>query len=130
LLTATTAGRRPVFAAFDSGVEVAREIHCLEKGGIWMVHAWVVMPDHFHVLADLRCGTLGTAMRMLKGRTARRINGVCGITGTLWQRGYHDHAIRVEEDLRSIARYVVANPVRAGLVRRLADYPFWGARWI
>jgi len=88
------------------------------------------MPDHLHVLADLKWGTLGNTMRVLKGRTARHMNAAFGISGALWQRGYHDHAIRAEEDLRSIARYVVANPIRAGLVRRLADYPFWGARWI
>ncbi len=130
LLTAATAGRQPVFIAFDSAIEVAREIHQLECIGVWMVHAWVVMPDHLHVLADLESATLGKAMQMLKGRTARRVNAVCGITGALWQRGYHDHAIRADEDLRVIARYVVANPLRAGLVRRLSDYPFWGARWI
>jgi REP element-mobilizing transposase RayT len=88
------------------------------------------MPDHLHVLVDLESTTRGSAMRLVKGRTARRINAAFGVTGALWQRGYHDHAIRVEEDLISIARYVVANPIRAGLVRRLADYPFWGARWI
>ena len=88
------------------------------------------MPDHLHVLADLESETLGKAMHALKGGTARRINAACGVTGALWQRGYHEHAIRAEEDLRTVARYVVANPLRAGLVRRLADYPFWGARWI
>ena len=88
------------------------------------------MPDHVHVLADLESGTLGSAMQVLKGRTARRINAMCGVTGALWQRGYHERAIRADEELRSIARYVVANPLRAGLVRRMAEYPFWGARWI
>jgi putative transposase len=130
LLTAVTVRRRAEFAAFDSALAVAREIRNLERCGIWMIHAWVLMPDHLHVLADLRFGTLGWAMRTLKGRTARRINAAQGFTERLWQPGYHDRAIRAEDDLRAIARYVVANPLRAGLVRRLADYPFWGARWV
>ncbi len=48
----------------------------------------------------------------------------------MWQKGFHDHAIREEEDLRAVARYVVANPVRAGLVQSVRDYPHWDARWV
>jgi len=47
----------------------------------------------------------------------------------MWQDGFHDHAIRKEEDLADIARYVVANPLRAGLVRRIGDYSLWDSIW-
>ena len=46
------------------------------------------------------------------------------------QDGYHDHALRQEEDLRAVARYIIANPVRAGLVERIGDYPHWDAAWL
>lgn len=48
----------------------------------------------------------------------------------LWQKGFHDHAVRKEEDLPALARYVVANPVRAGLVQRVGQYPHWDAIWL
>ncbi|MFK5927062.1 MAG: hypothetical protein QM483_10570 [Desulfuromusa sp.] len=47
----------------------------------------------------------------------------------IWQKGYHDHALRDDEDLRQVARYIVANPVRAGLVVRAIDYSHWDAEW-
>jgi REP element-mobilizing transposase RayT len=48
----------------------------------------------------------------------------------VWQNGFHDHALRQEEDLAEVARYIVANPLRAGLVERLGDYPHWHAIWL
>ncbi len=45
----------------------------------------------------------------------------------LWQKSYYDHVLRTEEDVRKVARYIVANPVRAGLVRTASDYPYCGS---
>jgi len=50
--------------------------------------------------------------------------------GPVWQKGYYDHALRDEENLAAVARYIVANPLRAGLARNVADYPLWDAVWI
>ena len=44
-------------------------------------------------------------------------------------RGFHDRAIRREEDLQTVARYVIENPIRAGLADTLEAYPFWGCAW-
>ncbi|MFB6261862.1 MAG: transposase, partial [Thiohalorhabdaceae bacterium] len=61
----------------------------------------------------------------------RRINAQRNLPGSpVWQPGFHDRAIRREEDLEAVARYVVANPLRAGLVDRIADYPHWDAAWL
>jgi REP element-mobilizing transposase RayT len=48
----------------------------------------------------------------------------------VWQSGFHDHALRSEDDLRTVARYIVANPLRAGLVHDLRRYPLWNATWL
>jgi putative transposase len=48
----------------------------------------------------------------------------------LWQDGYYDRALRKEEDLQQIARYIVANPLRAKLVNKIGDYPLWDAVWL
>jgi REP element-mobilizing transposase RayT len=65
-------------------------------------------------------------MRLFKGRTSRALGNGNG----LWQRGFHDHALRRDEDLVAAARYIVANPLRARLVRRIGDYPFWKCVWV
>jgi hypothetical protein len=50
--------------------------------------------------------------------------------GRVWQDGFFDHAVRRDEDVRTIARYIVSNPLRAGLVSNLGDYALWDACWI
>ena len=92
--------------------------------------AYVVMPDHFHWLIRLDCGTkLHEAIGKLKGRSARRINLDRLTQARVWQSGFHDHAVRVEEDLENLANYLIQNPLRAGLVSDVEDYPFWGSVW-
>jgi hypothetical protein len=44
--------------------------------------------------------------------------------------GFHDHALHRDEDLKNLGLYVVANPLRAGLVKSLGDYPHWDAIWL
>ncbi|MFO1303511.1 MAG: transposase [Burkholderiales bacterium] len=110
----------PVFVDFVSASEAARELHAMSPA-LWDLLAWVIMPDHVHVLAALDGTTLSDCMRRFKGRTSRFLGNGRG----LWQRGFYDHTLRREEDVVDVARYVVANPLRAGLVRRLGDYPYW-----
>ena len=88
------------------------------------------MPDHLHWLVTLQTGSISKLMQRIKGQSAISINHALGIHGQLWQKGFHDRAIRKEEDLQAIARYVVANPLRAGLVDRIGDYPLWDAIWL
>lgn len=69
-------------------------------------------------------------MNQLKGRSARAINARTGRVGAVWQPAYFDHALRAEEDLKQVARYIVTNPLRAGLVRKIGDYSHWDAVWL
>ena len=88
------------------------------------------MPDHVHWLFQLCGGRLDEVVRRFKGTSARRVNERLSRTGPVWQRGYYDHAVRSETALVKHARYIVTNPVRAGLVDRIGEYPLWDARWI
>jgi REP element-mobilizing transposase RayT len=98
--------------------------------------AFVVMPDHFHWLFSLGPHiTLERLMNSVKGYSAKEINLVLQRTNpksrrSVWQRGYHDHALRKDEEIIETARYIVANPLRAGLVDKLGDYPLWDAKWL
>jgi putative transposase len=92
--------------------------------------AHVVMPDHFHWLVQIdREKTLHEVVRKLKGRSARRINLARQAPARVWQPGFHDHAVRVEEDLKNLANYLIQNPLRAGLVSDVEDYQYWGSVW-
>lgn len=93
--------------------------------------AWVVMPDHIHWLFQLKENNdLATVIKKFKGKSARKLNLLLGVKGTFWQHAYYDHAIRDDEDIKNIARYIVANPLRAGLVEQIEDYPHWDAVWL
>lgn len=93
--------------------------------------AWVLMPDHWHGLVSLgEEHDLASTIRSLKANTARHVRLAAPHVPRVWASGYHDHALRSEEDMLEIARYIVLNPVRAGLVRRVRDYPFWDAVWL
>ena len=92
--------------------------------------AWVVMPDHVHWLLRVRAAPLCRCVQAFKSRSARTINAVRGASGAVWQAGYYDHQLRNDEDWRRQARYIVANPLRRGLVARIEDYPHWWCPWI
>lgn len=131
LVTATTLERQKLFADFSTGCVAAR---CFEDAcllGDAKMLAWVLMPDHVHWLLQLgEQDNLSTVTNRLKSASARHANHTLCKTGTVWEKGFHDHALRSEDDLQDVARYVVANPLRAGLVTRIGDYPFWNAVWL
>ncbi len=107
------------------------EMRTLHESGVINSLAWVVMPDHVHWLFQLgQSLTLSEVMKTYKARTAHRINNYLNRRGALWQKTFYDHAVREEEDIRGIARYIVANPLRAGLVKNIGEYPHWDAVWL
>ncbi|NVZ66006.1 transposase [Pseudomonas gingeri] len=130
LLTAITRGRQRFFADFLLARLLIRCLRQAEEEHLADSLAWVVMPDHLHWLVELHDATLDELMRKTKSRSARVINHWKGRMGPLWQSGFHDRAIRREEDLLAVARYIVANPLRAGLVKRVGDYPLWDSVWL
>ncbi|MEW9680544.1 transposase [Pseudomonas sp. TE50-2] len=130
LLTSKTLNRVPYLVDLRSARLLIAQLRTVEQEGIARSLAWVVMPDHFHWLVELGDVDLKTLMRRVKSRSTRMINGYQRRTGRLWQQGFHDRALRREEDVRAVARYVVMNPKRAGLVERIGDYPHWDAIWL
>ncbi|WP_434680304.1 transposase [Pseudomonas sp. R1-18] len=130
LVTATTQGRAPVFADWVLGRLLVREMKGCEEQNLACSLARVVMPDHFHWLFKLGDGALSSLIQRVKSKSAIAVNKATGCEGRLWQRGYHDKAIRKEEDVLGFARYIVANPLRAGLVNSIGQYPLWDAVWL
>ena len=130
LLTTNTHDRKPIFKDFTLGRVVVNQFRCAQDQGIANSLAWVVMPDHFHWLVELQQGSLGDLIQKTKSLSTKAVNQFTGRKVNLWQKGFHDRALRREEDLVKVARYVVANPLRAGLVEKLGDYPLWDAIWV
>ncbi|UZJ60114.1 transposase [Pseudomonas sp. KU26590] len=129
LVTCAVKDRLPIFSDVPRGRMVVMEMKRLHDSGVVRSLAWVVMPDHLHWLFELKSGSLPALMQLLKGRSAFVINKAYGAKTLTWQKGYHDHGVRAEEDLIEMARYVVNNPTRAGLVMQRGDYALWDCEW-
>ncbi|MDD1149412.1 MULTISPECIES: REP-associated tyrosine transposase [Pseudomonas] len=129
-ITAVTEQRRPMFSDFYLGRLVVEQIRAQHEAGLIHSLAWVVMPDHIHWLFQLQKCSLEESLCRLKSRSGRNINQRLNQRGRLWQKGYYERAIRREADLKALARYIIYNPVRAGLVQRVGDYPLWDAAWL
>ena len=128
-VTVTSQARTPWFKELCTARLVVKEMKDLHSHGDVDSLAWVLMPDHLHWLFQLgSVATLSEIMQRLKGRSAKAINQTLCRSGKIWQRNYYDHALRKEEDLAATARYIVANPLRAGLVPGLGDYPLWDTK--
>ncbi len=131
LVTTTTADRKPWFLDFEAGRRVVSSLRFCDRHAWTNTWTFVVMPDHLHWLIELGDElSLSEVVGRMKSYSARQVRLGSGSRGRVWQAGFHDHALRREEDLWDIARYVIANPVRAGLVRSVRDYPLWDAAWL
>lgn len=130
-VTVVTRRRQRYFEPFAAACTAARTFTDGKSLGQATLLAWVLMPDHAHWLLQLGDGEpLPVVVGRMKSRSARAVNRLRGEKRPVWASAYQDQALRSDEDLRSAARYIVANPLRAGLVKSVSDYPFWDAAWI
>jgi REP element-mobilizing transposase RayT len=120
-----TRNRQPIFENLKYARIIIQNLMIQDQKECTKTLAFIVMPDHIHWLLELKeIKTLANIVKIVKAKTAQTIGK------PIWQAGYYDHAIRKEEDIQNIARYIVANPVRAGLVTKVGDYPHWDAIWL
>jgi len=130
-VTVGTKSRQPRFADFESARAACRAFENPAFLGNATMLTWVLMPDHTHWLLHLgERDSLSLVVSRLKSASARCVNQATGKHGSVWGRSFHDRAIRNEESLRSTARYLVANPIRAGLATSAGAYPFWNSVWL
>jgi REP element-mobilizing transposase RayT len=102
--------------------------HCLNDIRRVIMHAFVVMSTHVHVLFTPRRDdqgesfTLAEITKGLKGASARRVNRLLGRKGSLWQDESLDRVMRNQKDFEDRKFYILCNPVEAHLVRSPHDY--------
>src|SRR5206468_3079526 len=92
------------------------------KGEHYNLHAWVVMPNHVHLLITPLIDP-SVVLRKLKGSTARRSNLILNLQGqTFWQAESYDRVVRNVEEFRLVEGDIIQNPVKAGLAANPEQY--------
>ena len=91
--------------------------------------AWCIMPNHVHVVVEPIDGNgLGSIIHTWKSFSAKQANRALGRDGSFWHRDYFDRFIRDEGHLARTIDYVESNPVKAGLVATIAEWPWSSGR--
>jgi putative transposase len=129
IVLVTHARRRVLVGAWAT--RAVEELRAAALRFAFTVDAFCVMPDHLHALVtgDAAHGSdLKDLVHAFKQRIGYSYRRECGVP--LWQRSYFDHVLRADEPAELHAAYIVGNPVRAGLARTSADWPFSGPRQI
>ena len=131
LVTFTCHDRIQLFGDIDLAIVAARALADIRLWRKSRLLCWVLMPDHWHGLVELSdIESLSTLVARVKSVSAGAVNLAANRRSSVWASGFHDRAVRRDDDRMAIARYVVRNPIRAGLCARIGDYPFWDASWL
>jgi putative transposase len=119
-----TEGRKPFFRHERWARLMLSTIHHYEGTG-YKLHAYVVMPDHLHLLVT-PTESVEKSMQLIKGGFSFRAKKELEWNGEIWQSGFTDHRIRDEEDWLKHLAYIQNNPVDAHLVGDAVHYEFVG----
>jgi REP element-mobilizing transposase RayT len=109
---------RNTFCHPEVGAAILDSIRLRDERNVWYCDLAVLMPDHIHLILHVPDETpLATVIRNWKSWLAKA-------HGIRWQKNFFDHRLRSEDEAGAKAQYVWNNPVRAGLVKRTADWPY------
>ncbi|MBS1802970.1 MAG: transposase [Acidobacteria bacterium] len=92
----------------------------------YLLHEFVLMPDHFHLLFT-PSQTLERALQLIKGGFSYNAKKELGSNAEIWQRGFSDHRIRDEADYQKHVHYIHLNPVKKLLCERPTEYKYSSA---
>jgi putative transposase len=123
-VTAVAAGRRSLFQVTATAELLERTLFDYRGQGRFLLHAFVIMPDHFHALITPAPDvSLEKAMQYIKGGFSFRLKSKADV----WMRSFNESQIVSEEKFMNCLRYVEENPVRRGLVLTAEAYAFSSA---
>ena len=88
----------------------------------WQIHAYCLMTNHFHLLVTTKDPNVSAGMQYLNGRYCAWFNWRHGTEGHVVERRFYSVLMKTDQQLLAAARYIVLNPVRAGLCRTAADW--------
>jgi putative transposase len=110
----------------SAGLLIDVMLHYRAEGN-YLLHEFVVMPNHFHVLLTPAGITLERTMQLIKGGFSYRLSHELGIRRSPWQTSFVDRRVRDFEEYRRFREYIRQNPVKARLVSRPEDWKFGSA---
>ena len=117
--------RRPVFRDAEDFQRMQADLGELCRGAGLAVHAYVLMPDHFHLLlTPPDAASLSRTMQSLGRRYVRRFNRRHGRAGTMWEGRFRSTVLEPDLYLLDCMRYIELNPARAAIVADAATYPW------
>lgn len=123
-VTTITIQRLPIFRREANARLLIDTIAHYRDQGKFLLHEFVVMPDHIHaLLTPSRAISLERAMQFIKGGFSYRMEK----RGSVWQASFTNHRVRDWEDYERCREYIRMNPVRARLAKRPEEYPFSSA---
>jgi putative transposase len=127
-VTGVTWQRRPLFLAEPMAHLFLDTLARYRDQGRFLIHEFVLMPDHFHLLlTPARDVSLEKALQLLKGGFSFRVKRELGSSAEIWQEGFAEHRVKNAEDFEHHAAYIRDNPVQAGLVENVVGYPYGSA---
>jgi putative transposase len=122
-VTTKCAQGRTLFQVTELASIMLETIFAYRDSGAYLLHEFVIMPDHLHLLlTPNRQTSLEKAIQLIKGGSSHRIRALRGSKIEIWQKGFYDWTIRDAEDWRIKAEYIRQNPVRALLAAKAADW--------
>jgi REP element-mobilizing transposase RayT len=126
-ITIATKGKQAIFCRRNLAENFVALLRTTCKENSIPLYAYCVMPDHVHfLLSASETKGIIELVREIK-RLSTRLAWQHGYKGATWQRGFHDHFLRRDEDCMLVAKYILHNPVRDGIVERWEDYPLSGS---
>lgn len=108
--------------------ELVEKVLLAADGREYRMQAWVLMPNHVHLVVAVWDVPLAKLIHDWKGKAAREANKLLGRTGAFWQKDYFDTLIRDEAHLKRAIRYTEQNPMKAHLAKSARDWPWSSAR--
>jgi putative transposase len=119
---------RGIFQVPEIADILLRSIFDYRERKAYLLHEFVVMPDHLHLLlTPSPSATLEKAIQLVKGGSSHRIHRERNQRMEIWQQGFYDWTVRDANDWRTKVEYIRLNPVRAKLVERPQDWPYSSA---
>jgi putative transposase len=125
--TSLVSGKRKIFDNPEAAVRVIHEIYRLREKGAMHLLAFVVMPEHFHLLCQPLDKDISNIMRHVKRNSSFNLHRDLGIETPIWVKRFHDEVVDSEEGLRRNIEYIHFNPVKRGLAVNPEDYRFSSA---
>jgi putative transposase len=102
-------------------------LYSYRRQGKFQLHAFVLMPEHFHLLLTPEGVPLERAVQLIKGGYSHAVRGRWGSTMEIWERGFTDHRIRDAEDFEHHRMYIHRNPVERKLVEQPSEFRYCSA---